>query len=75
LTLSPENARNLALWIERGLDADLVVQVANVARAEAEAAVARARQHAAQAELLGRLWAVMAIAACAVAGVILLLRA
>jgi hypothetical protein len=75
LTLSPDNARNLALWIERGIDADRVVRGANVARAEAEAAVARARQHVAEAELLGRLWAVLAVAACAAAGVILLLRA
>lgn len=74
LTMSPVVASDLAAWIEQGIDADRVVRAANEARTEAEAAVARARQHAADAELLGRLWAAMAVAACAVA-VILLLRA
>jgi hypothetical protein len=71
-TLSAESARDLADVIDAGLRANAVI---DRERAEAEAAVVRARQHVAQAELLGRLWAVLAIAACAVAGVILLLRA
>jgi hypothetical protein len=69
--LSPESARDLANWIDHGLRADVRI---DRERAEAEAAVVLARQHVAEVELLARLWAVMAVAACAVAAVILLLR-
>ncbi len=68
LDLSRDGARDLADWIDHGLAADARV---DRERAEAEAAVVRARQHVAEAELLARLWCVLAITACAVAAVIL----
>jgi hypothetical protein len=71
LEVSSQQARVLANWIDHGLRADARV---DRERAEAEAAVVRARQHVAEVELLARLWAAMAVAACAVAAVILLLR-
>jgi hypothetical protein len=79
LRLEAENARALALVVERGLNAERVVDAAAVAAAkealaQARAAIFNARQHVAEAELLARLWAAMAVAACAVAAVILLLR-
>jgi hypothetical protein len=82
LRLTADDARALALWIDRGfaadramLDAVDALEASRRAQNDAFQALDRARQHVAQAEMLGRLWAVLAIAACAVAGVILLLRA
>lgn len=71
LDLSRDSARDLAAWIDHGLAADARV---DRERAEAEAAVVRARRHVAEAELLARLWCVLAIAACAVAVVILAVK-
>jgi hypothetical protein len=61
IEVTPDAARRLAAVIDRGFQSEVMT--------------ARARQHVAEAELLARLWAAMAVAACAVAAVILLLRA